>query len=53
MALKDNVMGSKSPVTREASTVAVESLVSPLNATERPMTAAKLTPHKKETVEEC
>ena len=45
-------MGSNSPVTREVPTVAVESLVSPLNATKRPATPAKSTHHKKKEAAE-
>ena len=40
-------MGSNSPVTRDVLTVAAESLVSLLNATERPMTPAKFSLHEK------
>ena len=51
--VKDNVKGSNSPVTREIPTVAAESLVSHLNATERTATPAKSFHHKKkETAEE-
>ena len=50
---KDSSMGSNSPMSREASTVAVENFVSPLIATEQPMTPVKSTLHKKkETVED-
>ena len=51
---KANVTGSNSPVIREVPTVAMESLISPLNATERPATPAKSTHHKKkETTKDC
>ena len=46
--------GSNSPVTREASTVVIECLVSPLTATDLPTTQVKSTLHKKkERVEDC
>ena len=52
-AAKENAMGSNSPATRDVHTVAVESLISPLNATMRPATMAKSTCHKKkEAVED-
>ena len=52
---KDNATGSNSPVTKEVPSVAVESLVfSPKNATERPVSPARSTCHKKkETVKDC
>ena len=47
-------MGSNSPATREITTVAVEKVVSPHNATEKPVAQAKSTDHKKkETAEDC
>ena len=45
---KKNGKGSDSPVTRDVPAVAVEILVSPLNATEWPATQARSTHHKKE-----
>ena len=51
--LKDNSMGPNSPASREASIVAVESLVFSLITAEWPMTPAKSTQQKKkETVED-
>ena len=50
---KENSKGFDSPTTRDVLAVAVESLVPPLNATERPATPAKFTHHeKKETVDD-
>ena len=47
-------MGCNSPAAREVPTVAVESLISPLNYTKRPATPAKSTLHKKkEMAEDC
>ena len=47
-------MGFNSPVSRDVPTVAVETLVSLLNVTERSTTPVKSTHHeKKETVEDC
>ena len=43
---KDSSMGFNSPASREAPTVAMESLVSPLIAIEWPMTPAKSNQHK-------
>ena len=44
---KENDKGSDSPAARDVCAVAVESLVSPLNATKRPVTPGKSTHHKK------
>ena len=50
---KENAKGSDIPVTRDVPAVAVESLVSPLNAMKRPVITAKSTHHKKkETVDD-
>ena len=50
---KENAKGSDSPVDRDVPAVAVESLLSPLNATERPEILAKPTHYKKkETVDD-
>ena len=53
-AAKENAKGPDSPAARDIPVVAVESLVSPLNATERPAIPAKSTHHKKkETADDC
>ena len=44
---KEKVKDSDSPAARDVSAVAMESLVSPLNATKRPVTPAKSTHYKK------
>ena len=49
---KDRAAGPNSPVSREASTVAMESLVCPLIATEWPTTPAKSAWHKKKDTAE-
>ena len=46
-ASKDNTMGSNSCATREASVVVVESLISPINAIEMPVTPVESTCYKK------
>ena len=51
---KDNSTGLNSPVSREVSNMAVESLASSLTATKQPTSPAKTTHHKKiESAQDC